>query len=92
MAQVVTRSDLPVIVTGVAEGCHRVMIAKLRERGVDQDKAEALTTERLADAVRLFEMRQVHHEAQRTRDQEADYSYSCAFSDLATWVEEIALV
>jgi hypothetical protein len=49
--------------------------------------------ERLVEAIVFWQARQAHHQAQRTREQkaEADYAFNCAFVDLATWVEEIAL-
>jgi len=93
VARVVMPSEPSIVVSGVEGGCRRVLIAKLRERGVDQDKAEKLVMERLVEAIVFWQARQAHHQAQRTREQkaEADYAFNCAFVDLATWVEEIAL-
>ena len=79
------------IVKGVDGGCRRILIAKLRGRGLEQEQAAVRAESLLPMAVAFWQKCLERHQSGAAPGQDSELPYSLAFADLATWAEEIAL-
>jgi hypothetical protein len=80
------------VVRGVDGGCRRVVIAKLRERGLDQDQAAARAEVLLPEAIAFWQSCLERSQSGILPGQDPELPYSQAFADLAAWAGKVDLV